>query len=139
MNILISKLQSVERYFSDAKGDFELFALFLRTESVDKWDLLVSAPWIEKDKQNSLRKISNKVQRTLNQDELVQISRVVLIDSSNRALEAIHRAVNIEHGSAEVQESNFFGVLIKHAFIITSKKIGTQAGQPNSTLALVRL
>lgn len=131
MNNLVSKLQTVERYFATANGEFELFALFLREDSVDKWDLLVSAPWIERDKQAGLREIVLKVQETLTEDELIQLSRIVLIDVSNQSLEAIHRAVNIEHGSVEVNDSNFFGVAIKHAFIITSKRVNVPPQQSN--------
>lgn len=134
MNDLIPKFQSVERYFSSTRGNFELFALFLRAESVDKWDLLVSAPWIEADKQTSLREIIANVQQTLAQEELVQLSRVVLIDRTNQALEAIHRAINVEHGAVEVQDSNFFGMPIKHAYIITSKRVGTPVQQSDQNV-----
>jgi hypothetical protein len=30
--------------------------------------------------------------------------------------------VQIEHGGVEVRDSNFFGLPVKHAFIITSKR-----------------
>ncbi len=132
MNILVSKLQSVERYFSETKGEFELFALFLRIESVDKWDLLVSAPWVEADKQTGLQEIVIKIQETLTQEELIQLSRIVLIDRANQALDAIHRAINTEHGDTEIQDSNFFGVPIKHAFIITSKRVDVTSSQQPS-------
>ena len=131
MNNLVSKLQTVERHFSTTNGEFELFALFLREDSVDKWDLLISAPWIEIDKQAGLREIVIKVQESLTQEELIQLSRIVLIDATNQSLEAIHRAVTIEHGAVEVRDSNFFGVAIKHAFIITSKRVNVSPEQSN--------
>ena len=47
MNQLVEKLASLERDISSEKGDFSLFALFLREDAYDRWDLLVSSPWIE--------------------------------------------------------------------------------------------
>ena len=40
---MVEKLASVEREVSSEKGDFRLFALFLREDAQDRWDLLVSA------------------------------------------------------------------------------------------------
>ena len=39
----VEKLQNVEKNLSESKGQFELFALFLREDSPDKWDLLSAA------------------------------------------------------------------------------------------------
>ncbi len=128
MNNLISKLKLVETSLSKIKGDFELFALFLREDSIDKWDLLVSAPWIEVNKQASLQEIAQKIQETLTPEELIQLSRIIVIDRSNKSLEAIHQAVSIEHGAVEIKDSKFFGLAIKHAFILTSKRISEVDG-----------
>jgi hypothetical protein len=123
MNNLINKLKLAEKKLSEANGAFELFAIFLREDNIDKWDLLVSAPWIEKNKQIGLQKVANLVQSELTKEELVQLSRIIIIDKINKSLDVIHKAVNIEHGSVEIKDSNFFGLIIKHAFLITSKRI----------------
>jgi len=104
------------------KGPFELFALFLREDAPGKWDLVVAAEWIDKNKEASFKYIAGIVQKTLSKEELLKLSRIVLIDERNPALEALHRAMGIEHSIAEIQDSNFFDMQIKHAYLITSRR-----------------
>ena len=121
MKELVNRLITIEVEISKEKGQFHLFALFLREDSEDKWDLLVAAPWIDENKTDAIKHISSVVQKALNENELLKITRVVIIDDTNRDLRAVHRAIDIEHGSAEINNCNFFGHIIKHAYLITSK------------------
>jgi len=107
---------------SSEKGSFSLFALFLREDAPDLWDLLISANWVEKNKAKSLKYISTHLNKYLKPDELIKLSRILPIDSNNPGLKAIHKAIQIEHGKAEIKDSNFFGLQIKHAYLITSKR-----------------
>lgn len=127
MKELINKFKTIEKELSDEKGEFNLFALFLREDSANKWDLLVSADWIIDNKSESLNLITKKVQEHLDNKELVNLSRIVLIEENNPALEAFHNAISAEHTSAEIQDSNFFGLQIKHAYVITSRKNTAEA------------
>ena len=126
MNALVEKLRTIERQAAEEKGAFFLFALFLREDAPDVWDLLVSAPWVEADKSSALRYLAGKLNSIATPEELTSLSRIVLIDQSNPALAAMQSAFNIEHGAAEVQSSNFFGLEIKHAYVITSRRAATQ-------------
>lgn len=122
MKELIDKLVKIEKDISAEKGPFFLFALFLREDAPDLWDLLIAANWVEKNKGESLKYISTYLSKTLKPDELIKLSRILLIDSNNPGLIAIHKAIHIEHGTAEIKDSNFFGLQIKHAHLITSKR-----------------
>ncbi|NBB32087.1 hypothetical protein GVN22_27455, partial [Cellulophaga sp. BC115SP] len=51
MKNLIEKFSKIEQEIVNVKGDFELFALFLREDAIDKWDILVAADWISHNKQ----------------------------------------------------------------------------------------
>ena len=118
---LLEEIVSIERQASQEKGEFYLFALFLREESPGKWYLLVSAPWIETDEEGALRYLSSLVQSRLTPPDLLSLSKIVLIDMDNPGLEAVQNAVAVEHGKVEIRDSNFFGLEIKQAYIITSK------------------
>jgi hypothetical protein len=123
MKELLERFIELERRLSAEKGDFDLFALFLREDSVDKWDLVVAAPWIESDRKTALSYITNKIQETLAPGELSALSRVVLVDLDNPGVRAVNEAVTIQHGpAAEIKDSNFFGLQIKHAYIVTSQR-----------------
>jgi len=125
MKNLIEKLKEIEQDISKEKGDFSLFALFLREDSEDIWDLLVSSPWIEENKTEALKYLARKIQNKLSPDEIIKISRIVIIEENSPALSAIHDAISVEHGLVEAKDSIFFGLPIKHAYLITSKKLGS--------------
>ena len=122
MKELVEKLMVIEKETSTEKGDYDLFALFLREDSSNKWEILVSAGWINNNKDEALKYLAQKIQQVFTQDELFQISRIVIIEKNNPALPALQQVISIEHGAAEIKDSNFFGLQIKHAFLITSKR-----------------
>jgi hypothetical protein len=123
MKYIATKLRDIEKKMSEKKGAFNLFALFMREDAENKWDLLVSSKWISKNKSESLKYIASNVQDALTQKELVKISRIVIIDNDNSALDAIHQSLTTEHSITEIRNSIFFGLPIQHAYIITSQKI----------------
>lgn len=114
------KLQAVEKKISDSKGRFELFALFLREDAPNKWDLLISSDWARKDKKAALKEIIQEIQSVLTQQEILMLSRLIVLEKDDAALKALHGAMRVEHGLAEISDSNFFGLAIKHAYLITS-------------------
>jgi GH15 family glucan-1,4-alpha-glucosidase len=124
MNQFIEKLRSLENEISKEKGKFSLFALFLREDAADKWDLVVSAPWLMENQKEALDYLAKQLRDHLDDQELLSLSRIIFIDEgdprSEAICQAIGRAIRIEHGIAEVKDSIFFGLEIKHAFIITS-------------------
>jgi hypothetical protein len=118
---LAQKLRGLERSLSEEKGQFALFALFLREDAPDVWDLVVAADWIESDRPRALADISKRVRSYLRPEEITRLSRVVIVETTNPALKAIASAMNIAGGIAEAVNTNFFGLEIKHAFIITAQ------------------
>ena len=130
MKELIERFASTERAISDSREGFWLFALFLREDALDRWDLVVSAPWTQHDSGPALRYLAEQVNREFNPEELKVLSRIVLVDKGNPALEAINRAMHVEHGVLEVRDSTFFGLSIKHAYVITSKSPSIPASVP---------
>ena len=122
MKEIAEKLKSTELSISEEKGPFDLFALFLREDAPNRWDLVVAASWIDINKQEALKFISKKISEALTPDELLRLSRIAIIDESNPALEALTKSMSVEHGFGEIRNSNFYGLQIKHAYLITSKR-----------------
>jgi len=118
----VEKLQLVEKILSDSKGEFELFALFLREDAPNKWDLLISSDWARDNKKASLQLIIKEIQKVLSKQEQVMLSRLIILEKDDVVLKALHGAMHVEHGLAEISDSNFFGLAIKHAYLITSKQ-----------------
>jgi len=122
MKEIAEKLKHQEEIMANEKGPFDLFALFLREDAPEKWDLVVAADWIEKDKQAALKYIAGILQKALSTEELLNLSRIVFIDKSNPALGAFQKSIHVEHRITEIKDSNFFGLQIKHVYLITSRK-----------------
>ncbi len=118
----VEKFQNVEKNLSESKGQFELFALFLREDSPNKWDLLISADWARADKKASINIIVEEIRKVLSDQELLMLSRLIILDKDDATLKAIQKAMHVEHGLTEISDSNFFGLAIKHAYLITSRR-----------------
>jgi hypothetical protein len=132
MRELAEKLRDLERGMADEKGPFALFALFLREDSPNRWDLVVSAPWIEADEDAALGYLAERLRTALSETELVSISHIAPVSSSDPRLEAVRRVLNASHRIVEVRNSEFFGLPIAHAFIITSRKAQSPRTPPRS-------
>lgn len=130
MKEVVDKLVAIEREVAAERGDFTVFALFLREDSTYRWDLLVAATWLERDRKEGFRYLVGKLSDRLAPEELDLISRVVVLDRSNPGLKAVHKAVSVEHGQVEVVNCVFFGMRITHAYIITSRRPAEETPQP---------
>ena len=119
---LKEKFGELESQIAADKGGFTLFALFMREDAPDRWDLIVSAPWTGDDKRRAVNYFVAEIKSRLGEPGLTSLSRIVVVDPQDAAVQAINRAIQIEHGTVEVTDSNFFGQPIKHAYIITSKR-----------------
>lgn len=103
------------------KGELSLFALFLR-EDADKWDVVVAAPWLEKDRAAALRYLSAKITQNLSEPELLELSRIVLLESENPAVEGLLSEVPVEQSISEIHDSTFAGLLIKQGLLFQAKR-----------------
>lgn len=121
-NETAERFADLEKQIAAEKGPFRLFALFSREDFPDRWDLIVSAPWVQGDRKPVLDYFVTKIKKRLGPEQLVSLARIVILDADNPAVDAVNRAMHVEHGIAEVQNSNFFGLDIPHAFIITSNR-----------------
>src|SRR5205823_7011401 len=108
--IEIEKLRQVMERVSAEKGDFTLFGLFLREEAPDKWDLVISAPWLEAGKLKALGEFVEKINTIAGKQELLTLSRIVTLDHNDPNLEAVLQAVQVDNGPLELWHPDFFGL-----------------------------
>ncbi len=123
MKKILKKLKIIESETSAERGSYELFALFLRDNSPGKWDILVSADWIDNNnKGEALEYLGQKIKSLLNTDELLQISHIVIIENDDPRLSNLQKKISVEHGFVELKNTTIFGLQIERAFFITSKR-----------------
>jgi hypothetical protein len=121
--ILINKLRRVMEEVSAEKGEFTLFGLFLREEAQDKWDLVVSAQWLEEGKLKALSEFVEKTASIIGEEDFLLLSRIVTLNHDDPNLKRILETVQVDGNPLELRDTNFFGVEIKRAYILRAKKI----------------
>ncbi len=122
MNELIKKLISVARETALERGDYKLFALFLRENSPNKWDILVSADWISEDKGKALKYISEKIRDFFETNDYLQISGIVIIDENNPGLADLRGIPAAKEGITEIKNVNLFGLDIERAYLLVAPR-----------------
>ncbi|MDA2923334.1 hypothetical protein MYX65_01545 [Acidobacteria bacterium AH-259-L09] len=110
-NELLAFIEEVEH----EHGRFTLFGLFLREGAQDNWDLVLSAPWLERGKLKALGEFVQKFASTLGQDKLLELSRIVTVNQGDPALKAILNETRAVRGVKKLQDSNLFGLPIEQA------------------------
>ena len=120
--IQIEKFRRVMEAVSAERGEFVFFGLFLREEALDKWDVVISAPWLEADKLKALKEFVEKVTTIVGKQELLTLSRIVPLYPNDPNLDALLQAVQVDNGPLELWHPDFFGLDIKHAYILRAKR-----------------
>lgn len=128
MKTIVEKLAALERRLSEEKGPFRLFALFLRENSHNRWDLVVAAPWLDSRKRADLDFIAGLVSSELEGKEVVNLSRVVILDNDNEEIDRVAQVageianrVYLEGKVVELTNCVFFGLEIRHAYLIATR------------------
>ena len=116
------KLSTFESSLAEERGSFALFALAIREEVPDRWDLLISAPWLGDDEQAALAYLIAQIKSKLGAEYLTYLSRIVVVDPDHAKLQEFNDLVQVEHGSVDMRDDYLFGLLVKRAYIITSKR-----------------
>lgn len=119
---LVEKFTELESRIAEARGAFTLFALFMREEVPDRWDLIVSAPWAVGDRRTVVDYFVSQIKSRLGDQALLSLARIVVVDPDASGVRALNRTIQVEHGSVEVRDTTLFGLDVKHAYIITSKR-----------------
>jgi len=114
------------REIAAKKGEFTLFGLFMRSDAPGAWDLVVSAPWLEKGKLKATSELVTLLTDSIGEQALRHFSRVQTVNADNPALKAILAAFSVDDGEVRVQKSNLFGLEIEDAIILRAKKPGSK-------------
>ena len=120
--IQIEKFRRVMEAVSAERGEFVLFGLFLREEAPNTWDLVISAPWLETGKLKALGEFVEKATAIVGKQELLTLSRIVTLNPNDPNLDALLQAVQVDNGPLELWHPDFFGLDIKHAYILRAKR-----------------
>lgn len=127
MKSLVEKVSSLSSQL-DEFAPVYLWALFENEEAPDKWDIVLSSRGSDQNAAAAIRKISKHLVPTLDESELKAVSRIVVIPSDQPSVMALSATVAVQGGMVEIRDSNFMGLVIKHAVLLrTQRPPGTRS------------
>jgi len=112
------KLRQFMEQVEAQKGRFTLFGVFMREDSPGRWDLVVSAPWLEAGKLKALGEFAEKMSKEFGLEEVMSFSRIVTLNRDDPVLQAILTKVAPVKKLWKKQERNLFGLPLEHAVIL---------------------
>ena len=118
---IVEKLRQIEFEISTEKGDFSLFALIEREDSLGKWDIVVSANWINNTEKKLINNIASKIHKEFTKEEQILLSRIVVLPPSDPLVQNLN-LINVKYSSVKLTNNSFNGIIIKEAYLITSKR-----------------
>lgn len=119
---IAERFAKLESHIEEEKGPFTFFAIFRREDAPHVWDVLVAAPWISEDARPSVVDyFIRKIESLFGKQELVNISRFILVDPEAPTFQEFSRRVQVEHGRVEMRDRILFGQDVREAYIITSR------------------
>ena len=121
MRQYLAKLRNVASQLEEERGPFTLFGLFLREDSPGRWDLVLSAPWLEKGRLKALGEFVQVLTDAIGQDGVFSFSRIVPLNGHDPALRAILREVTSAALPFSKQGHSLFGLPIEEAYILRAK------------------
>ena len=120
MSDLAEKLCKIEVDISAERGNFNLFALVEREDSLGKWDIIISADWIKEKEKEVINLIAAKLRKSLTEAEQLMFSRIVVLSPNEPFVKNLNM-ISVEHGSLKISNNTFNGIFVKEAYLITSK------------------
>jgi len=118
---IIEKLETVLVKIRKLSMAISLFA-FVQREDTSTWDLVIGGKDIEtKDNFDLIAKI---IRETLNKNEIVEVPRLVLLNSNHPFLVGINRAFDVEGKPAKLENIGIDKFFIQTAYLFYSKNLG---------------
>ncbi len=123
---IIEKLKAAMTSLEKEKGPLLIFALFLREDSFEKWDIIISGTWLNSKEMSAYKLISSKLREVLDESELLQFSRIVLLDPEDPVVSFLLDQQTIKNGGYKELSgealSDKFKFTIKRAYLLRSQK-----------------
>lgn len=131
MNDILKKMKAVVQKLEKEHDPILLFALFLREEALQKWDVVVSAPWLSSSEKHAYQLVVAAIQAVLSSSELVRFSRIVILDHTDPAVPFLQEVCPLTNGGFKESPKDFsveplsekFGFTIKKAYILRCQKM----------------
>lgn len=113
----INKLSNSLNEIRNVK-DISTFVIVKRDDT-SLWDIIIGGSNL--DTQENLVQIANIIKKHLIPNELRDVSRIVLLNSTDNFINNLRRTFSVEYGDMELQNAQINNIFIKHAYLLYSK------------------
>ena len=122
MEDIIRKFQLIYTDLKREKGSFYVFMILKMDEFVNKWSIVVSAPWITKGNQNeNFTYLVDKIKETLTLEESSTIARLGIFQPDEHLIRLINQSIRVDSGTpVRLENTKLNGYLIHEAYIFES-------------------
>lgn len=128
--IATNTLRKAMHDIANKKGPFTLFGLFKRPDAFGKWDLVVSAPWLDKSQLKATRELVALLTDSVGAQALQHLARIQPLDTDSPELKAVLEGFGVDNGDVRIKHTNLFGLDIEDAIILRAKAAGKKPRKP---------
>jgi hypothetical protein len=98
--------------------------LFRRADGLGRWDLVVSAPWLERGKYKALAELVDLLSKSIGRTPFVELARVETIPRKNATLKSILTDFPVDDREHErrLRCNELFGLEMEEAIILRAKR-----------------
>lgn len=86
------------------KGQFTLFAIFMYKDSPGRWNIVLSAPWLEEGKLRALGEFLTSMSQEFNEDAVLNYESIITLNSNH--LELLNIVSNLGHVNEPIEISD---------------------------------
>ena len=104
------------------KGEFSLFALVARTDNPTRYDLVVSASWLDGGKLKATSEFVSLMVSAIGNDWLRDVSRVSTLDYSHPLVQFFVRTFPVIDGELRLRSTDLLAFQIEEAVLLQSRK-----------------
>ncbi len=127
-NLFIDKVGSILPDL-DARGSVYLFA-FAEHDDVDRWDVVLCSDWSDLDSEGAVQFVYNKLRSRIDLQELILISRIAVIPSSDPKVQALTNRLNhitpqdhlVVPSKLMLNDDELLGSAVRRAFVFKAQR-----------------
>jgi len=124
MSMVLEQLPMVDKVLplalsiaKEKREEFALFGLFLRQDAPNRWDLVVSAPWLDRDRMGGMQYLAKRLRSRLATEELITVSGIVVLETQDPGVRAMQRWRAIRGTPQRLENVELFGLAIREAYV----------------------
>jgi hypothetical protein len=114
---MVEDLKKILSILKENSKPVWLFASLKMDEFVDKWSLIISAPWINNNNENEeYKNVLDIIKKNLDSEKLSSIARVVFLSKDDHLIQELLK----KDKNTEIKNEKINGNVIHFGFIIES-------------------